>query len=389
MVIMSAFQAENRSSILLTRSLMKFIFLVQGEGRGHMSQALCLKEKLEKRGHTISNVLIGGKNLDSLPSFFTEKLDCPIDILTSPFFQLDKKEQSVLFAKSIIFSIYNFPAYIKSLLKIRKIIKRENPDALVSFYEPLAGFYLRLFNDKRAAFFVGHQYFMDHPAVEQLFEKKLEKLFFKFYNFISSTKNGSKFCLSFTQEKDIISKNIFVCPPLIKSEIMLDDGRSDVLDSDVIDSYILVYLLNSGYDEQITNWSNNNPSTKIVAFKNSPQKEVDKISDSLTFHNINGPKFNSKLKECEAYVSTAGFDSIAEASYLGKKIMMVPTENHFEQKYNALDAQRAKIALKASSFNISLLINSPEENFSGRNIYKKWCDDFQNKIVEIIEKKSR
>lgn len=362
---------------------MKYIFLVQGEGRGHMSQALCLKEKLEKRGHSISSFLVGAKNIKSLPSFFVSEINCPIETLTSPAFKLDKKGQAVLFGKSIIYSIPKIPSYIKSLKKINKIIKTENPDAVISFYEPLAGLYLRIYRDKRPAFFIGHQYFMDHPVINKLYEKKIEKLFFKFYNFISSTKNGAKICLSFTKEDDVLNKNLYVCPPLIKSAIINTTKNINY------ENYLLVYLLNKGYAEQIINWSANNPNIKIVAFKNSPNKEVEQISKSLTFHNLNGPKFNHKLHNCDAYVSTAGFDSIAEAAYLGKKIMMVPTENHFEQKYNALDAQRSKIAIKASSFNLSLIIDSSEKDFSGQDTYKNWCDKSNNRIVKIIESKSQ
>lgn len=383
MVIMSAFQAENRGSIPLTRSFMKYIFLVQGEGRGHMSQALCLKDKLENRGHSISRVLVGLKDSESLPSFFTSKIDCPIDTLDSPSFQLDKKEQAVLFGKSIAYAAYKLPSYIKSLKKVKKIIKEENPDAVISFYEPLAGFYLRFYKDKRPSFFIGHQYFMDHPVISPLYEKKIEKLFFRFYNLISSTKKGTKICLSFTQEKDILEKNLLVCPPLIKKEILEANYNSKTED------YLLVYLLNKGYAEQIIKWSKSNPETKIVAFKNSPEKKITKISDSLVFHHLSGSKFNASIKDCASYVSTAGFDSIAEAAYLGKKIMMVPTENHFEQKYNALDAQRSKIALMATKFNLSLIINSQESTFSGREVYKNWCDSYENKIVDIIEKRSQ
>lgn len=46
---------------------------------------------------------------------------------------------------------------------------------------------------------------------------------------------------------------------------------------------------------------------------------------------------------CRAYATTAGFESICEAMYLGKPVLMVPA--HIEQDCNAHDAMRAGAGL--------------------------------------------
>ena len=53
---------------------MKYLFVVQGEGRGHFTQALSLKSLLEKNGHEVVGVMVGGSAKRVLPSFFTEKI---------------------------------------------------------------------------------------------------------------------------------------------------------------------------------------------------------------------------------------------------------------------------------------------------------------------------
>lgn len=379
MAFISAFQAEDGGSIPPTRSFMKFTFLVQGEGRGHMTQALNLKESLEKKGHSVSRVFIGAKNLDSLPSFFIEKINCPIEVINSPRFLTDKKGQGILFFKSIVFSFLSFPLYINSLKKIKKLLRADNPDAVISFYEPLTALYFRFYKDKRPVFFIAHQYFMSHPAFSDFFRNKKEELLFKVYNSFNSIKRGVKICLSFTKEIDIEKENLYVCPPLIKSEIK--NKHLKTRDN----NFILAYLLNSGYSQEIIKWSKNN-NVKIEAFRNSPETKKEKINDFLTFHHLNNALFNEKLSECSAYVSTAGFESVAEAAYLEKKTMMIPTKNHFEQSHNAIDAMRAKIAISAKHFNISLILEAQDEFFSGIEKYQKWCQE-ENKIIEIIEKK--
>ena len=53
---------------------------------------------------------------------------------------------------------------------------------------------------------------------------------------------------------------------------------------------------------------------------------------------------------CLGYVSTAGFESICEAMYLGKPVMMVPVENQYEQACNALDAVKAGAGITNNKF---------------------------------------
>jgi len=362
---------------------MKFLFLVQGEGRGHMIQALNLKKSLEEKGHTISKVLVGARSLESLPSFFTKNITCPLEIITSPRFISDSEDQGVLLYKSALLSCLELPAYIKSLKKIKKIIREEDPTAIISFYEPLAGLYFRLFKDTRPFFCIGHQYFMSHPIFNDYFKSMKEKMFFKIYNSFTSTKKAIKICLSFTKEKDIIEKNLYVCPPLIKDQIKKMSFNTVIENND----YFLVYILNRGYTKKLIAWNTNNLNFKLEAFRNSPDIIEERINSSLIFYHLNNELFNYKLKNCQAYISTAGFDSIAEASYLGKKILMLPTKNHFEQYYNAIDASRAKIAVKATKIDLSLLLQDKNNSFSGIETYLKWCNEEENKIIDLIEKK--
>lgn len=59
----------------------------------------------------------------------------------------------------------------------------------------------------------------------------------------------------------------------------------------------------------------------------------------LSFHQIDDVKFLNRMAGCRAYASTAGFESICEAMYLGKPVLMVPA--HIEQDCNAYDAYRS------------------------------------------------
>jgi len=57
---------------------MKFLFIVQGEGRGHLTQAISLKEILVKNGHEVVGVMVGKSNRRELPDFFRQGIQTDI-----------------------------------------------------------------------------------------------------------------------------------------------------------------------------------------------------------------------------------------------------------------------------------------------------------------------
>ncbi|NLH29996.1 MAG: glycosyltransferase family 1 protein, partial [Bacteroidales bacterium] len=65
---------------------MRFIFTIQGEGRGHFTQALSLSSILRKHGHEVVGVLVGKSKSRQIPEFFSEKIDAPIHAFESPNF---------------------------------------------------------------------------------------------------------------------------------------------------------------------------------------------------------------------------------------------------------------------------------------------------------------
>lgn len=358
---------------------MRYIYFVQGEGRGHLSQALCLKSQLEARGHELLAVIIGSGD-NKPPLFFQKAINAPVFLVDSPGFLIDKKGEGIRPIASIIKAITSSPRYAHSLKKIRNIFKELSPDIIISFYEPLAGVYVRLWQDKRPLFCVAHQYFIDHPAWKFPPGDYSAQQAYKLFNRLNAPRRAHRLALSFTAQTDIKEKNLFIVPPLIRPEIK----QQPISD----DGFVLAYLLNPGYQEQIKSWSLSRPEIKIEAFSNAvPEGESLTITPSLISHGLSGDKFLKRLASCRAYVSTAGFDSVAEAAYLGKSILVVPTKNHFEQKCNAYEVSQMSLALSADNFKLDLLMNDKNKNYSKRALssFRQWVDQHADKIVEIIE----
>ena len=155
---------------------MKYLFFVQSEGRGHLSQALSLAEKLRLEGHEVVGVVANDNPMRKIPEFFLSGIGCHIYFIKSPYFLINKQGTGINFEKSVIFNLNRFKAYAKSLKSIDKLCKDCRPDVIINFYEPLIGLYNLFYKTKIPCFSIGHQFFIEHPSF------KRPKGHFKDYN---------------------------------------------------------------------------------------------------------------------------------------------------------------------------------------------------------------
>ncbi|MFQ7039293.1 MAG: glycosyltransferase family protein [Barnesiella sp.] len=84
--------------------------------------------------------------------------------------------------------------------------------------------------------------------------------------------------------------------------------------------------------------------------------DVLRISDGLNLHRINDQTFLSYMAGCKGYSTTAGFESVCEALYLQKPVMMVPV--HIEQICNAYDALKVGAGAVAGYFDLDVLLDT-------------------------------
>jgi hypothetical protein len=138
-------------------------------------------------------------------------------------------------------------------------------------------------------------------------------------------------------------------PPLLRDELFEQP-------LDRTEPFYLVYIVNNGYAEQVIRWHEAHPETRLHCFWDRPNAEtVEAYDDTLTFHQLDDAKFLSMMARCRGLVSTAGFESIAEAMYLGKPVQVVPVEGHFEQWCNAFDTVRAGAGIRSQTFDLERL----------------------------------
>ena len=70
-------------------------------------------------------------------------------------------------------------------------------------------------------------------------------------------------------------------------------------------------------------------------------EDENEVFQTLFVHAINDKLFLDMMSRARGLASTAGFESVCEAMYLGKPVLMVPVKGHFEQFCNSRDAFKA------------------------------------------------
>ena len=114
---------------------MKFLFIVQGEGRGHFTQAITLEEMLLRNGHEVVEVLVGKSSTRTLPGFFNRSIHAPVKRFISPNFLPTADNKRANLTKSFAYNLLKLPEYIRSMYYINQRIRETGAEVVINFYE--------------------------------------------------------------------------------------------------------------------------------------------------------------------------------------------------------------------------------------------------------------
>jgi len=356
---------------------MRFLFLIQGEGRGHLTQALSFAALLKKEQHELVGVVVGKSPRRQVPEFFLQKIGTTVTSVESPNFETDGLEKKILLGKTIQKNLGKLPTYWASLQKIHALVQELQPEVVVNFYEPLAGLYNLLFAPKIAFWAIGHQYLEKHPEFTFAPNRGLEKFLFRFHTRLTALGSSERLALSFLPNKD--RNGVHVVPPLLRQEVK----ELTVTQED----FFLTYMVNPGYAEEVLTFAENNPEVYIKAFwdkKGAAENEYP--LPNLSFHQVNDQKFLQAMAACKGLLCTAGFESVCEAMYLGKPVVMVPVAGQYEQACNALDGELSGAGKKADFFDFELLTSLSLPEASHTAAYQEWAESWPAAFRKLVHK---
>jgi uncharacterized protein (TIGR00661 family) len=317
-----------------------------------MTQATAVKEMVEKAGHQVVCVVLGVGSKRTAPAYFVEAMKMPVMTIPTLVFSL-KDNRRVNLAGTMARIAGEIPAYLRGVGALRAAVREHQPDVIVNFFEPLTGFYALTHRRRPPVVAVAHQFMFGHPDYVRASGPRLQQLGMKWLVQLAGAASA-RVALSLYEARDLPERKLTVCPPILRRQLFaLQPNPNGV--------FVLVYLLNHGYAGQIMEWHNRHPRTTLHCFYDKPGAPPEfRHDETLTFHRLDGEKFLRMMADCKCVACTAGFESLAEAAWLGKPLFLVPVENHIEQQINAIDAVRAGLGVADRRFNFDRLSELPD-----------------------------
>lgn len=310
---------------------MKILYSIQATGNGHISRAMELLPYLERYGTV--DLFLSGEN-SSLP------LDAPVKFRSkglSLFYTCNGTLDYWKLAKSI------------SLLRLGKEVRNlpvENYDLVLNDFECITS--LACAHKKVPSINFGHQASFLSPKTPRPLQKNtIGEWVLKNY-----AKASDYIGLHFESYDD------FILSPVIKQEILVADPKNK--------GHITVYLP-SYCDHTLAKYLEPHSKFRFHVFSREVSQVVQR--GHIRFIPVSREAFNKSLIECAGVITGAGFETPAEALYLGKKIIAIPINGQYEQACNAAALKKLGVTT----------IDRLDENFA--NIFLKWYNDPANASV--------
>lgn len=345
---------------------MKFIFVIQGEGRGHFTQAMALWQQLQQQGHTLEKVLIGISPFRCVPDYVRQAFPCELITYAGPNFLPSPTRTRVW--KSVAYNMAVCGRYFKAIHNISRLLQQSQADKVINFYEPLIGLVYRYHRIPIPLVCIAHQYMFLHPSYTFPRHFAIRGQLLKMLTRISCHGADMKIGLSLSMLPDCPQKNIYTAPPFMNTAISHTPAPAT-------EDHILCYMLNAGYLRQMEKQHLTMPLHVFT------DHAVPNTSPLIQVHKLDKDRFALYLSTARGIMCTAGFETVAEALYLHKPVWMVAA--NFEQKCNAHEASACGAGIEGHHFNVAAFMQYLPE-YKPSSLFNTWVDENQLKIARLV-----
>ena len=323
---------------------MKIFYAIQATGNGHISRATQLYPYLKKYGEV--DFFLSGNNASL-------DIDLPV--------KFKSKGCSLYYSKCGGLDYTSIIKNIKprQIYKDADILPLKNYDIVINDFDSVTALGCRMQKVHSVQF--GHQASFISKNTPRPDKKSLMGEFI-FKNYAPAPQNIG---LHFEPYDS------FIHPPIIKDDIV--NATPQNLE------HITVYL--PSFDKECLE----------KAFKSIPDVEFQWFLDTveqehtignITYFPVNQKLFNKSLISCEGIITGGGFETPAEALYLGKKILSIPIKNHYEQECNAAALKKLGVPV---IYDVTDDFNLIIENWLNMNIvYPKMKANNINQTLEYL-----
>ncbi len=358
---------------------LRTLFIVQGEGRGHLTQALALASILKRAGHSICKSVVTEGVDRTIPDFFQEGLETPIIQVPSGHFFVNQETRSIDWGRTLVSYTLQSTKLNRSFTILSELIQDERPDIIINFFEPLATFFMLRERPKIPMVAVGHQFMFLHPQYQFPEGFEVQKISALAFTRLVGLGAERRFALSLYNAPPLPDKKIIVMPPLLRDKLF-------TFPDEVAEPYFLIYLYHHSLSKDLIAWHQRNPSYRLHCFWNNEKaEEITHYSDNLTFHRLHGNRFLDMMGRCQGIVTTSGFETLAEALYLRKPLMLNPLNRHFEQHCNVVDGIKMGAAIQTSDMNLDRLLEFTRRYKFDATKFRTWVGKAEKMYVRELE----
>lgn len=344
--------------------------IIQGEGRGHFSQAMAALEILEKSNIEVVRVYLGKSFFRKTPDYFRSSLNLPMKSFYSPNFLPSPDRKGIRVLISILLNLLLSPLYIYESVRLGILMISDQSKIVINFYDPIGGLACRYWKRRAKRIVVSHHFYLSHPDFFHPHGFGFSYFWLMMMNRFMIRSCDKVMALSYREGQQI--NKIELIPPLISNQIRnveREEGDQD-----------LCYFLNPGFDKEMLDLYRKKPGQKAIIFTDT--RSGEKIPVDIIIQPTSKEKFRTAMLSCRQIISTAGFDTVAEAFYLGIPIFLIPSSNHYEQYCNALDASRTGLGFQLESLaDLDQIEFMPSSNLS----FKTWADKIEVIFMKGIQ----
>jgi len=295
---------------------MKRAFLIiQGQGNGHLTQAISFCQQ-----NNIVPKYVVFTEINNINANILEQFNWPyIGYVDTPKLVLENGKISII--KTVLNNYNNIPKYIKAYSKLNRWLKSiDDYDILINFYEPINNL-IRVKDKPRIT--VSNQFLISTNDWQKP-KLNINYVFIRLWNNLFYRQSDILYVPSFIKTKDY-GKFRFIAP-LIPNRL---------ISSSIYNNYhYLIYLSGDQFKDDILNLVSKHPNKKFIWYVNNLFEHKHR---NLILKNVGDNNFERDMLTCDTIITTAGYQMISEALYLGKKIYVIPL--HYEQLTNAINLE--------------------------------------------------
>lgn len=286
---------------------MKVLYAIQATGNGHISCAIELMPFLEKYGEV--HTFLSGNN---------SSLQVPFNV------QYKSKGVSLFYGNTGGLDYFKMLRAFNpiKIVKDAQQLPVEKYDVVINDFESITTLACKLKNISCVHF--GHQ----ASFVSANTPRPTKKDFIGEWILKNYAHGKANIGLHFEQYDD------FIFSPILKTSILQATPQNK--------GHITVYL--SHYSDAVV-------AKSLSAIKNKTfqvfSKQVQQITwqGNICFMPVNNELFTQSLINCEGIITGAGFETPAEALYLGKKLLCMPIHGQYEQLCNAAAIEKFNVPI--------------------------------------------